>query len=138
MPGRSRFGEITSATNCLDYQARRLNIRHRARGSFEFVHTLNATACAVRWRTAPCAPTACPFPGLFCVSGCIVRPGCALPLPPLRHHNLVTIVQARPRRGPLRRTPAPAPALAFVRVLHRVRVAWRGVGWRGCALDGAG
>lgn len=39
------YGEITSASNCTDYQARRLNIRHRKPdGSTEFVHTLNGTA----------------------------------------------------------------------------------------------
>jgi hypothetical protein len=29
MPGRNSFGEITSGTNCLDYQSRRLNIRYK-------------------------------------------------------------------------------------------------------------
>lgn len=39
------YGEITSTSNCLDYQARRLNIRYRkADGSTDFVHTLNGTA----------------------------------------------------------------------------------------------
>ncbi len=39
------YGEITSTSNCLDYQARRLNIRYRkAEGQTEFVHTLNGTA----------------------------------------------------------------------------------------------
>ncbi len=54
MPGLGRFGEISSASNCTDYQARRLNIRYRPAGSaadpkpaLRFVHTLNATACAV-------------------------------------------------------------------------------------------
>ena len=97
MPGLGRYGEISSASNCTDYQARRLNIRYRpeaapaaaaaaaagaaaeaaaaaAAGSgappaaggkkggkkgggggggggkkapTQFVHTLNATACAV-------------------------------------------------------------------------------------------
>jgi len=42
------FGEISSASNCLDYQARRLNIRYRAGPKDNrFVHTLNATAVAV-------------------------------------------------------------------------------------------
>ena len=27
MPGRGEFGEVTSTSNCTDYQARRLNIR---------------------------------------------------------------------------------------------------------------
>jgi seryl-tRNA synthetase len=39
------YGEITSASNCTDYQARRLNIKHRKQdGAHEFVHTLNGTA----------------------------------------------------------------------------------------------
>lgn len=48
MPGRGEYGEISSASNCTDYQARRLGIRYReAQGDNRFVHTLNATACAV-------------------------------------------------------------------------------------------
>ena len=50
MPGRNQWGEISSASNCLDYQARRLDIRYQSsskRGGLEFVHTLNGTACAV-------------------------------------------------------------------------------------------
>jgi seryl-tRNA synthetase len=42
---QGNYGEITSTSNCTDYQARRLNIRHRKPdGSHEFVHTLNGTA----------------------------------------------------------------------------------------------
>ena len=29
LPGLARFGEISSASNCTDYQARRLNIRYK-------------------------------------------------------------------------------------------------------------
>ncbi|XP_049849145.1 LOW QUALITY PROTEIN: uncharacterized protein LOC126317514 [Schistocerca gregaria] len=49
MPYRDGYGEVTSCSNCLDYQSRRLNIRcRREEGtSPEFVHTLNATAVAV-------------------------------------------------------------------------------------------
>jgi len=48
MPGRGEYGEISSASNCTDFQARRLNIRYReAKGDNRFVHTLNGTACAV-------------------------------------------------------------------------------------------
>lgn len=84
MPGLGRYGEISSASNCTDYQSRRLNIRYRPAstapsqqdaaaaaagssgggksgsgggkkgksgggggGATAFVHTLNATACAV-------------------------------------------------------------------------------------------
>jgi seryl-tRNA synthetase len=52
MPGRGEngeYGEVTSASNCTDYQARRLNIRYRnpdQKGT-QFVHTLNGTAIAV-------------------------------------------------------------------------------------------
>ena len=51
MPGRGdngEYGEVTSASNCTDYQARRLGIRHKIRGGkgTKFVHTLNGTAVA--------------------------------------------------------------------------------------------
>ncbi len=46
--GKGDWGEVTSASNCTDYQARRLNIRVRRKdGSIEFVHTLNGTAVAL-------------------------------------------------------------------------------------------
>lgn len=39
------YRELTSCSNCTDYQARRLNIRFRnAEGKLEHVHTLNGTA----------------------------------------------------------------------------------------------
>ncbi|OGH88183.1 MAG: serine--tRNA ligase [Candidatus Magasanikbacteria bacterium RIFOXYC2_FULL_42_28] len=39
------YGEITSTSNCTDYQARRLNIKYRKEdGGTEYVHTLNGTA----------------------------------------------------------------------------------------------
>jgi seryl-tRNA synthetase len=51
MPGRGEtgeYGEITSASNCTDYQARRLGIRYKdPAGKNPFVHTLNGTALAV-------------------------------------------------------------------------------------------
>jgi seryl-tRNA synthetase len=40
------YGEVTSATNCTDYQSKRLNICYRAKGEKKLVHTLNATAIA--------------------------------------------------------------------------------------------
>jgi seryl-tRNA synthetase len=51
MPGRGNggeWGEVTSASNCTDYQARRLNIRYRPEGGGKprLVHTLNGTAVA--------------------------------------------------------------------------------------------
>ena len=48
LPGQDAYRELTSASNCLDYQARRLRTRYRtADGENEMVHTLNGTACAV-------------------------------------------------------------------------------------------
>src|SRR5262245_4816009 len=52
MPGRGtagEFGEVTSTSNCTDYQARRLNIRSKSAGhkGTRFVPTLNGTAVAV-------------------------------------------------------------------------------------------
>jgi seryl-tRNA synthetase len=50
MPGRGEaggWGEITSASNCTDYQARRLGIRFKKEGKSVFVHMLNGTAVAV-------------------------------------------------------------------------------------------
>ncbi|MBW0497672.1 hypothetical protein O181_037387 [Austropuccinia psidii MF-1] len=77
MPGRGRWGEVSSASNCTDYQSRRLAIRYRAQQNIEtptsdpsvakdtssmpsktsitkksnekslYVHTLNATAAAM-------------------------------------------------------------------------------------------
>ncbi|RHY29230.1 hypothetical protein DYB32_005317 [Aphanomyces invadans] len=48
MPGRQSFNEISSLSNCTDYQARRLNIRHKIEDKKpQFVATLNGTALAV-------------------------------------------------------------------------------------------
>lgn len=45
MSMKKGFGEITSASNCTDYQARRLNITYKDdEGNRTFVHTLNGTA----------------------------------------------------------------------------------------------
>ncbi|MEQ9093246.1 MAG: serine--tRNA ligase, partial [Miltoncostaeaceae bacterium] len=47
MPAQERFREVTSCSNCTDYQARRLKCRvKRERGTVP-VHTLNGTAVAV-------------------------------------------------------------------------------------------
>lgn len=48
MPGRGDYGEVTSTSNCTDYQARNLNIKvRRKNGSTEYMHMLNGTAIAV-------------------------------------------------------------------------------------------
>lgn len=43
------YGEVTSASNCTDFQARRLNTKFKngVTGKTDFVHTLNGTAVAV-------------------------------------------------------------------------------------------
>ncbi|GHV05458.1 serine--tRNA ligase [Spirochaetia bacterium] len=56
MPGRANpplrndgdWGEVTSTSNCTDYQARRLNIKYKDDdGKNKFVHMLNGTAIAI-------------------------------------------------------------------------------------------
>ncbi|MHC1692183.1 MAG: serine--tRNA ligase [Sphaerochaetaceae bacterium] len=51
MPGRGEngeYGEVTSTSNCTDYQSRSLNIRFRDDdGKIQYVHLLNGTAVAV-------------------------------------------------------------------------------------------
>ena len=52
MPGRGtsgEYGEVTSTSNCTDFQARRLNVRYKTKGEkgTRFVHTLNGTAIAI-------------------------------------------------------------------------------------------
>lgn len=57
MPGRpsekegetGNWGEITSTSNCTDYQARRLNIKYRPKGGGKsaYIHMLNGTAVAI-------------------------------------------------------------------------------------------
>lgn len=55
MPGRrneehpdGEYGEVTSTSNCTDYQARRLNVRYKDDdGKNKYVHMLNGTAIAV-------------------------------------------------------------------------------------------
>lgn len=52
MPGRGEggeYGEVTSTSDCTDYQSRRLNIRYKPTGQkgTRFVHTLNGTAIAL-------------------------------------------------------------------------------------------
>jgi len=52
MPGRGdagEWGEVTSTSNCIDYQARRLNVRFKQKNKkgTQFVHTLNGTAFAL-------------------------------------------------------------------------------------------
>ena len=51
MPGRRSWGEISSTSNCTDYQARRLNIRYLTKdpsqAPMDYIHTVNGTAAAI-------------------------------------------------------------------------------------------
>lgn len=49
LPGQGRYREISSCSNCQDFQARRMNARCRAKGekNTRFVHTLNGSGLAV-------------------------------------------------------------------------------------------
>jgi seryl-tRNA synthetase len=49
LPGQDAFREISSCSNCGDFQARRMNARYRAHGekNIRFVHTLNGSGLAV-------------------------------------------------------------------------------------------
>ena len=47
MPARGEYGEVTSTSNCTDYQARNLNVKFRRKdGKSEYAHMLNGTAIA--------------------------------------------------------------------------------------------
>ena len=49
LPGQDRYREISSCSNCGDFQARRMNARFRPQGDkkTQFVHTLNGSGLAV-------------------------------------------------------------------------------------------
>ena len=47
MPSRNDYGEVTSTSNCTDYQSRNLDIRFRRKsGETDYLHMLNGTAIA--------------------------------------------------------------------------------------------
>jgi seryl-tRNA synthetase len=49
LPGQDTYREISSCSNCGDFQARRMNARYRPRGSkdLRYLHTLNGSGLAV-------------------------------------------------------------------------------------------
>lgn len=49
LPGQNKYREISSCSNCTDFQARRANLRYRPAGGGkpEFYHTLNGSGLAV-------------------------------------------------------------------------------------------
>lgn len=53
MPGRGCYGEVTSASNCTDYQSRRLNVKYprpklkHNESKRTFVHTVSLKCCTL-------------------------------------------------------------------------------------------
>lgn len=47
LPSQNRYREISSCSNCGDFQARRMNARYRTKDGVKFVHTLNGSGLAV-------------------------------------------------------------------------------------------
>ena len=48
LPGQKKYREISSCSNCTDFQARRANIRFKGKdGKMHFVHTLNGSGVAI-------------------------------------------------------------------------------------------
>lgn len=47
MPGQNRFVEISSCSNCLDFQARRMKMRIKTQDGMMFANTLNGSGVAV-------------------------------------------------------------------------------------------
>ena len=45
LPAKNEYGEVSSCSDCTDFQSRRLNIRLKDDGAF--CHTVNGTACAI-------------------------------------------------------------------------------------------
>lgn len=52
VPTQNRYRELTSTSNCTEYQARRLNIRERTEDGTRPVATLNGTLATTRWLVA--------------------------------------------------------------------------------------
>ncbi len=47
IPSQEKYREVSSCSNCEDFQARRANIKFRKEGKLEYVHTLNGSGLAV-------------------------------------------------------------------------------------------
>ena len=83
------YGEISSTSNCTDYQSRRLNIRDISKGSF--CHTLNGTACAIpRMIMTICEQFQMP-------NGCINLPKKLWPYMPSMKYSIDNFLGPRPK-----------------------------------------
>lgn len=48
MPAQNKYREVSSCSNCLDFQARRMHTQYRdENGKLQYVHTLNGSGLAV-------------------------------------------------------------------------------------------
>ena len=48
LPGQGKYREVSSCSNCTDFQARRMNARYRDKsGNIKYLHTLNGSGLAV-------------------------------------------------------------------------------------------
>ena len=47
LPGENTYREISSCSNCGDFQSRRMNTRYKTEGKNQYVHTLNGSGLAV-------------------------------------------------------------------------------------------
>ena len=47
LPGENAYREISSCSNCGDFQARRMNAKYKSENKNNFVHTLNGSGLAV-------------------------------------------------------------------------------------------
>ena len=89
-PGSGAFRELVSASNCLDYQSRRLRIRYgqtkKMNQEVEYVHMLNATMCAT-------TRTICAILENYQTEDGIVVPEVLRPFMPARYKEKILFVK---------------------------------------------
>jgi seryl-tRNA synthetase len=89
-PGSNSFRELVSATNCLDYQSRRLRIRYgqtkKMNQTPEYVHMLNSTMCAA-------SRTVCVILENYQVEDGIIVPQVLKPFMPERYKEKIPFVK---------------------------------------------
>ena len=92
-PGSGAFRELVSASNCLDYQSRRLRIRYgqtkKMNQEVEYVHMLNATMCAT-------TRTICAILENYQTEEGIVVPEVLRPFMPARYKEKILFVKQLP------------------------------------------
>ncbi len=71
-PSQQKYRELTSASNCTDWQSMRLDIKYDDKQERKYVHTLNATAIAVQRTIAAIAENYCNTDGTITVPDVLV------------------------------------------------------------------